>query len=143
MNIKTKFDLGQEVWTISYYQKPIYVKCNTCHGKSTITIEGEEFRCPKYCSDGQRAIYGDDIPKGHHMTCGPKKWHISNYGYVGKIGAEIYRDKRDNCNNTPPIHYMISSTGVGSGSIWYEEYVFESEELAQAECEARNAKVAE
>lgn len=142
MNIKTKLNLGQLGYPITYHTKPIYTKCTACNGTNKIEIEGETFDCPKRCSSGN--IF-NSVPLGHHQTWGPQQWHTYESGIIGKITIENYLDDdivdRD-YRNKKIIRYMLSNTGIGSGTCWDEENVFASLDEANKECEVRNAKVA-
>jgi hypothetical protein len=128
MDFQSKFNLDQLVWTIVRGHVWQDIPCPTCKETGRIDIGGEEFVCPK-CqgrTKDKRTQY---------------KWHVDNYGTVGKITAEAYgADYMGRYPHESPLEfsYMLSSTGIGSGTCWQESRLFSSEELARAECNRRN-----
>jgi hypothetical protein len=124
MNIKTKYNLGQFVVTIMHCGSEKYVECKLCNATGRVLINSEYRTCPD--------CYG---------RCGNKEWvseewRIVQYSHIGKISIEKYGDKTKN-----RTYYMINSTGIGSGTCWYEKDVFLSNEEAQKECNKRNEKI--
>lgn len=124
------FSLGQEVVVISSTWCTRKVRCFPCDATGSILVRGEQFICPK-CK-GARVF---DEHAGHKYT-------IVNRGRIGKITVE-FTDPRylNNCAEKQPvkISYMLSCTGVGSGTVWYEPFLFLSREGAQARCDELNA----
>lgn len=131
MDIKTKFNLGDQVWSGEGYWQNKYKQCPDCLGKKQFDVTtpaGEKFAtsCPT-CSEGWQSTgrvreYGFS-PLINHLTIGQVRVEIRD-GEVGQ--AE---------------EYMCHQTGVGSGRCWKVMYLFhtmeEALEFAQAECERK------
>lgn len=125
MEIKTKFNLGDEVFVINCYSELVKTKCPICNGNKFINIKGRQFKCPnKDCYDGYL----------HHRE--DRKWHIAYNSFVGNIKFEVYRDY-----GGIEISYMIDQTGIGTGSVWRENTLFATEEEAQARCDELNKEL--
>lgn len=125
---ESKFNLHQEVWAISHETFRRIVKCKVCAQTGKVTIKEDEYVCPK--CDGRST----------HPVWEGQKWFVEHFAAeVGKITIQRtipheYRDEsRDDTNQ-----YMLVPTGIGSGSVWYEEYLFATLEEAQADCDRRN-----
>jgi hypothetical protein len=124
--LTTAFDLGDAVYAISRSSNPIDIPCKTCNGKRNVVINNSEFICPD--------CYGHGTKKEWL----PTQWRIQediSPAIVGQINLEltheIYEGKIE-------IRYMISSTGVGSGSLWPEEQLFSTWRRAQDACRVLN-----
>ena len=126
MEFKTKFDIGQEVYTITLTEKQHYIQCHACKGDGHIKINEETFVCPK-CSF---------TIKGKVWDSSYKTWVTDVSGVIGLVQAE-FSTARD---NEPALkhQYMIDSTGIGSGTVWKENRLFLTEEEAQKECDRLN-----
>ena len=142
MILESIYNLNQKVWRIERKRKNVFVNCETCEGTGEVVFLRQDGNvntrtCP-YC-------YG---------TKGCKKWHDSNAWKVegkltiGKIQIEITNIKADGVfsnmghyeegKTEKEITYMAYETGIGGGSIWKEEYLFPSQEEAQAKCDQLN-----
>jgi hypothetical protein len=124
-NISTKFNLDDFVWGISSYSKEIKNVCTACNGNRKILLDSIYYTCPKCYGSGQIIEYE------------PKKWNVCSEfcGRIGNIKTETYDNGYDHENE---IRYMLSSTGVGSGTLWHEEDLFLTQKEAQEECDRRN-----
>jgi hypothetical protein len=122
MEIKTKFEIGQEVFAIYNTEKRVAEICPTCNGTRKVTINDKLFACPNNCSYGYVYVYT------------PKHWLIETNSQVGNVRADIFGDREK-------IEYMLISTGVGSGRLWNESDLFPTREEAEAECARRNQEV--
>jgi len=130
MTYTPRFHLNQKVFAVSYDHGLIKASpCRACEGAGTVTINGEQFHCPK-CRGGQRQSY--------HT-----RWFIVEKSEIGQVRieatAEQYTDGYD--KKLLVIQYMLRATGVGSGTIWDEEGLFATEEEAKAFCNEQNAEV--
>lgn len=125
MEIKTKYDLGQLVYVITYVQDKEWVVCTTCEGKK-VSINGATFTCPKCHNTG-----GDFRYTG-------KKFIVYNSSTIGKIDIDRFEKKKNGDDRTT---YMLYATGVGSGTMWNECDLWPTEEEAQAECDRRNEEL--
>jgi hypothetical protein len=133
MNIETKFDLGDTVYPVRECRKDHIETCEVCSGSGVVTVQesGKKIKCDECCGDG---VKKSNLPNGYYFLG-------DSVGSVGKIEPEYYdkRYLRDGYHKNR-IKYMLSSTGVGSGSIWYEDQLFASAEEAEAYCEEQNSK---
>lgn len=144
MNITTKYNLGQSVFTVRRDFATRIIKCRACENTRKVTIREVEYVCPK--------CHGTANSKEH---CG-QKWFVWEKGEIGKIDYEITAGKYASSNSNMPryfsdeqlaaadeiqIRYMIDATGVGSGTLWEEEDLFPTREEAQAKCDAENANL--
>lgn len=131
MEIKTKFNLNDTVYPIIRHVYNIVKECETCSGLGTVKINNTDKKIT--CPD----CYG----RGEHEEWMPEKWVLSKYiGKIGKVYVELYAKKYTSHKDT--YGYMLSSTGIGSGTCWREEDLFLSSEEAIKECELRNGTVA-
>ena len=128
MNITTKFNLGDYLYTISKGTKTITSTCKTCNGSGHIQVGEDDFSCPK--------CYGSKVEYVVKLN----KWRIypENCGVIGKVDIERYAEKYDKDDRTV---YMLDSTGVGSGTLWYEDTCFLTRDEAQVECDRHNGEV--
>jgi hypothetical protein len=79
--IKTKFKVGDKVWTVYERQQDDRVECPVCHGKIIQKIKGHPFACHT-CRDGW--VYKP----------GPVLYEIDT-GVIVKVWAEITKDGID------------------------------------------------
>jgi hypothetical protein len=130
MTIKTKFSLEDRVFVIQKFGNNEFVSCQCCEGTGGIVTEKGKFTCNEcHGSGGKYEWVGD-------------KWKIAYKNTkIGKVYIEMYYEKyyEENPNyRNNGIKYMVTATGIGSGSIWYERDVFKTERQAQLECDRRN-----
>lgn len=122
MQIKTKYNLDDLVYPIELQYEKVFTPCKICDARGHIYLSnGEKIVCPK--------CYGD---KGKTEWLS-KKWQVQ-YEFISQIG----NIKIDLYSNKSETHYMIASTGVGSGRLWKEELLFLTKEEAETECKKRN-----
>jgi ribosomal protein L37AE/L43A len=147
MKIETKFGMGQRVFKIHKSKQPYRAVCDECGGKDIITATGKVVKCPK-C--GYATFHG--YPKGTVQKYKESAWHIDRTLTIGKITAERYATEggdpdsmfvNKKAGQQDKTSYMAWESGVGSGSVYYEQYLFATEEEAQAECDRRNAEEGE
>ncbi len=128
MKITTKYDLKDFVYPIKQGGYDEFINCETCEGKGIINVNNTKktILCP--------------VCWGHrgHKKWKADKWYVckESYGQIGKVVVEIY-DKKYH-DGKKEYKYMLDSTGVGSGTLWYEDRLFASVEDAQAECNRKN-----
>lgn len=126
LDIKTKYNFNQWVFPIMLKHEDKWIPCKSCNATGRITLaDGEITYCPK--------CYGERGKKEYL----PVKWMLGceHHGQIKNIKVDLYSNKK---YGESEYRYMLSSTGVGSGSLWYEEDLFLVEEEAQAECDRRN-----
>lgn len=117
--IQPKFMIGQKVFVSSWNRSEKQRPCPDCLGKmewDVVTPAQEKFKIPcNSCMHGYfctgRESYWQWTPQIKLLT-------------VGSIRVDT--------NDEKPISYMMSETGVGSGSVYYETNVFENEDDALA-----------
>lgn len=128
MEIKTKYNYNQWVFPIMFYREEKWIPCKSCNTTGEIALaDGEVIYCPK--------CYGK---RGKEEYL-PVKWMIvyELYGQIKNIRVNLYSNKK---YGESEYTYMLSSTGVGSGTLWKEDELFLTEEEAQIECDRRNLK---
>lgn len=138
MIVTTKFAFNQWVCYIGQERPRVWETCPTCEGKGRIEINGESFPCPKNCHYGKLS------------RLDPRKWMIQGSGEVKCLWLRLYADPtpevgEESCyyhytQADDERNYMLSTTGVGSGTLHKECDMFTSREEAQAECDRRNAE---
>ena len=120
MDIKPKFDIGDQVFCARVIWGETSVECPDCLGTAEWKVtcpSGEEFkvRCNTcvsgYYSSGKVKIYKDQ--------------EYIKILTVGSIRIDTNEKAR-------PVSYMCVETGIGSGSIYYEENLFKTIEDAKA-----------
>jgi hypothetical protein len=132
MDYQSKFSLGQEVWLIRQTTAYRQVKCSTCTSTGLLTINKEEFICPK-CKG----------TSAHSQRVG-NRWYLDRE-YPTIIGQIQITDvgneylHRTNIEKFPKITYMVSDYGVVSGNVFDEEDLFPSKADAEQACNKRNA----
>jgi len=113
------------------------VRCGACEGEKTVDVRGERFTCPKCAGKGQ-------------IVKQASGWIVGDSGTVGQIRVFYGRADANTCTydawEREPCEgqeyqtqeYMLSSTGIGSGTIWREHNLFATRQDAQAEADRRN-----
>lgn len=119
---KPKFKIGDRVWYATTREKSEKAPCPDCLGKGKWPIKspiGEDFEidCPR-CTKGWSA-YGDLTLNNYVGHAVPL-----TIGQVTASTRNLHRDSR--------VEYMCNETGVGSGSVYPEEHLFETESEAGA-----------
>jgi hypothetical protein len=129
MKFTTKFSLGDTVYVI--HTKPFQrkIQCEACSCTGKIKLADQDFECP--------ACHGSCLSLeycGHHYI-------VSFCSTVGRIQVTATHDiyVKDRFNVGLEITYMLEKTGVCSGNNWPEDQLFSTHNLAQAECNRRNA----
>ncbi|MCK9544590.1 MAG: hypothetical protein M0R03_21425 [Novosphingobium sp.] len=130
MKIETKFNLDDIVYSLTKSKNRIKKTCVLCKGSGEVTIENTNriISCPD--------CYGH----GYHVEDAGEMWiiHSKSGGKIGKVEVELYSEEYERENK---VKYMIDSTGVGSGTVWYEENIFKTKKEAQKECDKRNLEL--
>lgn len=120
-----RFKIGDMIWTSGFTTKMKSRKCPECDGKGEwecTSPAGNKltFTCPmcKPYSDAARRLYlpAYDI-RVSHLT-------------VGSIRIDTAATHRSK------VEYMCLETGIGGGSIYYEDRCFETEEAARVVAKA-------
>lgn len=129
--LTTKYSIGDIVWRAGTTTERKQHPCPDCHGarkwKATSPAGGEyEFRCPRcsasYSSDHDMSLaYTASVPAVQRLTIGSIQYNTEPGSY--DHGAR----------------YMCRETGVGSGSVYNEDELFETEEAAEAAAKIKAA----
>lgn len=128
MEIKTKFDLGQTVYVVRQMTEDIWEDCPACGGKRYVNINGQKYECPNMdCHQGK-------VFKGTKYN----QYKIACHSKIGQVRVEIRKDSYKEC-------YMLDATGIGTGTLWYddEEYgsrMFATKQEAEEFCKGKNNK---
>ena len=139
MKLETAFNLGQRVHAIHQEHAQKFIPCKQCNGVGEVEVDGATYGC--------NSCYGR---KGSDKYVG-MQWVVNVTGEVGKVQTSIeYSPNPDEMFNNvnrlsnktdTETQYMLCETGVGSGSVYYEERVFGEESEAESECNKRNKKL--
>jgi hypothetical protein len=129
--LTTKYSIGDIVWHASTTTERKQHPCPDCKGarkwKATSPAGGEyDFSCPRcsasYSSDHDMSLtYTASVPVVHCLTIGSIQYNTEPGSY--DHGAR----------------YMCRETGVGSGSVYNESDLYETEEAAMATAKAKAA----
>lgn len=142
MNITSRFNINQQVWSISKEQTREWQKCGPCDGTGNVVLkDGKERICPECYGRLGKYIYKD---------C---EWQVGSMMTIGKVRVEITNFQKDDTfdnighyrgdgHNVQSEDYMMYETGIGSGSIWHMDKLFASSEEAFIECGKRNKEAA-
>lgn len=131
--LKPKFKVGQDVYYCFYSSVPNTETCKTCNGSGRIEIanfDDKTISCPKCYNRGQITSYL------------PTKWNVAYHpSRIGRVNTEEYSTEfleNKECNYKNGICYMLTATGVGSGTLWPEEQLHATKELAEKWCKKKN-----
>lgn len=125
-----KFRMGEKVWCCWPSRRQVKVDCPDCLGKKrwkAITPAGEEFEvsCPR-CSGGYSTVtrLGYDEPE----MC-VRELHIGSIEFrsTNELGQQYA--------------YMCRETGIGSGSVYYEDALYHTREEALIAGDAKLVKL--
>lgn len=129
MEIRSHFDLGEKAWLIRLTFEPKWEECPSCEEGTVPTKDGRGLPCPRCDKKGlitDRSVHRW-VPASSALT-------------VGQIRLQVGSNNRDGSKRDDDEEsYMMWETGVGSGSVYYVRDLYRSLELAQAECDKRNA----
>lgn len=140
MEIVTKFNNDDKVYTIRKKNEIKWNPCEFCDGKGTIIgRNGELGICPE-CNGrrGKQSLHDlkwfySEIPLtiGQVRVCVTGKYTAENESVFSNYGSQQYKYEEK---------YMLRETGIHSGSVWKVENLFSTLEEAKEECDKRNAE---
>lgn len=146
MNITTKYDLGQEVWTIRIEQERTQLPCKFCRGEKRVRVESpsgdyDYADCPR-CKGYVPQVEVVAIPTwvlGRKLTIGQVRVHVTDSpGRPGEARFDNFKQQSGREED-----YMCVETGIGSGNIHDVSKLFPTEAMAQEEADERNEAIAE
>lgn len=111
MEIKTKFNVGDKVWTIN--QGEVQEKCPICNGKERVKIKNKSYMCPECNGDGY-------VKKLH------PEWKV--FYYKREIWRLIINRSKEEIYSVEGNEYKVKDC-------------FATKEEAQKECDKRHGKV--
>lgn len=134
MIIETKFSLMQHVYGIGKVSRTASEPCPICDGTGEVEmVKGGKAKCPQ-------AFKSCHYGRTNKTYTNP--WAPNYSGVVGQVRTEsealAFRDEDERDQPETKVQYMLSSTGVGSGTLWSESDLFATAEEAQTECDTRN-----
>ena len=120
MLLQTKFSLGDLVYRFGTRTHKEFVDCPLCKGDKQIDLQEKRYTCPECRGTGGTYEYG---ALENYVL--PDQYTIGHVRAVREYGKEENR-------------YMCKETGVGSGTVYNEEDLFDTIDEAEAECLKRN-----
>ncbi len=139
MILQSKYDLNQEVYVIQKDHKQEWIKCPACGGNGHVTLLNGDRTCPE--------CYG----RAGHYVNRQLEWQVKGMLTIGQIRHEITNIEPDDIfdnvghykeGNTKTkvqyMQYMAYETGVGSGTLYYEDKLFPTLDDAEIECNKLN-----
>ena len=129
MILESKYNIGDPVYRGDYNIKANYIKCDICDGDGLLRIVVKNE--PMIVNCGSCGGKGNHL-NGRTFDVNTRKLHIGSIRY----------DSYNGNPNNKPVHfsYMCGETGVGTGSVFYEDELFDTEEAALEWAEIRGAK---
>jgi len=125
-----KFKVGDTVFAVYTRQTIAQHPCPDCLGTKkwkVITKAGHEMECSCCRCDGWRS---SDIPSLSYTKHVPTVQKLT----IGSVRVDTAPSYGDDY-----VSYMCQETGIGSGSVYYENKLFDNEEIAQKEADSRVA----
>lgn len=115
--IKTKYNLKQVVYNAYCENSAYYVKCEDCDGTGFWQVSGKDVKVGcQTCNKEER--YWNTPGKIQQFKYFPRVQELT----IGQIRATIGKDAE--------VRYMCKETGIGSGTLWNEKSLTDSEEVA-------------
>jgi hypothetical protein len=135
--VHTRFSIGDFVVGVRRTTEQVTKVCARCGGKGELELkEGGTLPCPNRYN-GRESCNSGKVTLGILSL-----WAVSSdtAGHVGQVRVTRTAHRYASPWYAADVNeYMLTSTGVGSGSIWKEDDLFASHEGAEAECNRRNA----
>lgn len=129
MKIETKYSNGDKVWYASAGEVLERRACDECSGTGRLKLEGKSFTVACFSCNG-RGDFGS-------CTVGPRATPLT----IGQVRVSIADSPGDGhsglFSNYGPVHerkeeYMAIETGIGSGNVYYDHLLFNTEQEALA-----------
>lgn len=138
MIIETKYNIGDQVVKIGFDRREEKIKCPACSGRGEIELDdGKMTMCPKCWNRGFVSIWHDE------------RWQIRGVMTIGQVMAKITNfvsngdfnnvgHQGDDSNTEYEYSYMCYESGIGSGTVHYQDTLYTDYSSAQSECDRRN-----
>ena len=125
MILISKYELNQDVCSISTRASQWYEDCEWCAGTGKILAANSELiRCDRCRATGKKTCYGKT------------EWFIANsHLTIGQIEVVTGHKEEE--------RYMCKQTGLGSGQNYPVDMLFPTLQQAQNECDKRNKELAD
>jgi len=135
MKIETKFSIGDKVYRLFKDHVQTVIACTVCNDSKQVEIKGTMFKCPN-CERGTNSwklrwfVHTEPTTVGQvSVQAMLKTLHSSNYFDESEIQGD---------EGTSIEQYMLSATGIGSGTLWNHNDIFLTLKEAQDEAGRRN-----
>lgn len=136
-----RFRIGQTVWRPTTTRTVEPLPCPDCLDTKVwkvVTPAGTEMETACQRCATRHFRVADDIPRPERVVFKPSAERLT----IGSVRLDTAR-QRDAHND--PVEYMARETGIGSGSIYRENSLYDTEEAAlaaaQAEADAQTVRV--
>lgn len=127
MQLASRFDCNQKVWHRFIGTKEAREKCQACDGSGNIEAKnGTTQSCRECFGRGYVSEYVHDTP----VVNGPYTIGQVRIEYTVKSDNESDFDNYGKQKEKTIVQYMMYETGIGSGSLFYEESLFITKEEA-------------
>ena len=119
MKLESKYDLNNFVHSIERKSVEKSITCSDCDGTGFIkTLSNNKVKCT-FCHYGTISKFEKE------------KWLVGSILTIGKIA--ITKEKL-----FIGVTYMCKETGIGAGTVWKENLLWSTKDLAQLECDRLN-----
>lgn len=141
MDIQTKYNLDQKVYSIRKEDTKVWERCTFCEGKDEPIDRYTFDRTEITGRDGDTRICPVCNGHGGEWRYAGRTWVVGIVLTIGQIEVRIH--KLEFQEKEREEKYMCTETGIGGGQMWPVDNLFPTEEDALAECALRNSKAEE
>lgn len=143
MQFETKYNFGDVVYYSTTESREVRTVCPECNGEKTFAVVGKDFRAAcrhcKFRGYGQPTGYllsYETVPAYRRLTIGQIRLEVTDSpGCADSSATEVFSSDGDGNTNFSPKKerkemYMALETGIGSGSLYDVERLFDTSEAA-------------
>lgn len=138
MQITTRYGINDSVYKINRKLTKKWIVCPACDGVGRVELKNGFRMCPDCYGNKGAWEYGSQAwaVQEEPLTIGQVRAYVQNFKKSG-----LFDNVGSYCEGTDSkkVEYMCYETGIGSGSLHYEETIWPSQEEAQAECARLNS----
>lgn len=128
MQLNSKFNCGQLVWHRFIGTKENRTKCKDCLGDGhLVSKSGSKQTCRECYGRGYISECINDVP----VIQGPYTVGQIRIAYIAKSDRHSEFSNYGKQKENTEISYMMYETGIGSGSVYYEDSLFATKEEAE------------